>query len=153
METSNQQLAHEIRYLPNEPTRFSANHLDTLLAFCETFNVSDITIQTGEPIFAEAYGRLMRITNRKLSNTEVGDILNAIYGPNGTTQILSGRDVDTHYEFRPTRSERCTARWRSDRTATSGSSTRTLIDSYECPRTHRSKSSPLRASREGTPCR
>ncbi len=48
----------------------------------------------------------MPVTVRKLSNTEVGDLLNAIYGANGTTQILSGKDVDTHYEMRPTRSER-----------------------------------------------
>ena len=52
------------------------------------------------------FRQLYLVTNRKLSNTEVGDILNAIYGPNGTAQILSGRDVDTHYEFRPTRSKR-----------------------------------------------
>ncbi len=92
--------------LPNEPTRFTPAHLDRLLAHCETLDASDITIQTGESVFAESYGRLHRVTNRKLSNTEVGDMLNAIYGPNGTTQILSGQDVDTHYEFRPSRSAR-----------------------------------------------
>ena len=93
-------------YIPNEPVRFTPAHLNQLLAFCHGLDASDITIQTNEPVFAEVYGRLIRITNRKLSNTEVGEILNTIYGPNGTTQILSGVDVDTHYEFRPTRSDR-----------------------------------------------
>lgn len=93
-------------YIPNEPVRFTPAHLNQLLAFCHSLDASDITIQTNEPVFAEVYGRLIRITNRKLSNTEVGEILNTIYGPNGTTQILSGVDVDTHYEFRPTRSDR-----------------------------------------------
>ena len=46
------------------------------------------------------------VTSRKISNTEVGDILNYIYGSNGTTQIFSGKDVDTHYEIRPTRTDR-----------------------------------------------
>lgn len=92
--------------LPNEPTRFTPAHLDRLLAHCETLDASDVTIQTGDAVFAESYGRLHRVTNRKLSNTEVGDMLNAIYGPNGTTQILSGQDVDTHYEFRPSRTAR-----------------------------------------------
>ncbi|MEM1244434.1 MAG: Dot/Icm type IV secretion system ATPase DotB [Pseudomonadota bacterium] len=92
--------------LPDEPTRFTPAHLDILLEFCEGLNASDITIQTNEPIFAECYGRLKKITTRKLSNTEVGDVLNKIYGPNGTAQILSGVDVDTHYEFRPSRSRR-----------------------------------------------
>jgi len=94
------------QYMPNEPVRFTPAHLQLLLAYCHQLSASDITIQTGEPIYAEVYGRLIRVTNRKLSNTEVGEILNTIYGPNGTTQLLSGVDVDTHYEFHPTRSER-----------------------------------------------
>lgn len=92
--------------MPNEPIRFSPAHLDLLLAHCETLSASDITIQTNQFIYAEVYGRLLRVTNRKLSNTEVAEILNTIYGPNGTTQLLSGKDVDTDYEFRPTRTER-----------------------------------------------
>ncbi len=91
---------------PNEPLRFTALETDRMLAFCQQLGASDITIQTGESVFAEVYGRLYRVTHRKLSNTEVGEILNSIYGPNGTTQILSGSDVDTHYEVRPTRTER-----------------------------------------------
>lgn len=97
---------NNLAIMPNEPVRFGEPHLDLLLLHCETLKASDITIQTGQPIMAEVYGRLLRITHRKLSNTEVGEMLNAIYGPNGTTQILSGKDVDTHYEFRPTRTER-----------------------------------------------
>ncbi len=41
-----------------------------------------------------------------LSNTEVGDLINSIYGPNATTQLLAGKDIDTHYEFRPNRGVR-----------------------------------------------
>ncbi len=91
---------------PNEPLRITAKDIEDILAFCTQLNASDITIQTGEPITVEVYGKIFKITKRKLSNTEVGDLLNAIYGPNGTAQILSGEDVDTHYEFRPTRAER-----------------------------------------------
>lgn len=96
----------EVYQFPNEPLRFGPKHLEAILAFCTQNNASDITIQTNEPIFAEIYGCLYRITKRKLSNTEVGDMINDIYGPNATTQILSGQDVDTHYEFRPSRGER-----------------------------------------------
>jgi defect-in-organelle-trafficking protein DotB len=92
--------------MPNEPVRFTPAHLNPLLAYCQTLEASDITIQTNESIFVEVYGRLLRVTNRKLSNTEVGELLNAIYGPNATTQLLSGTDVDTHYEFRPNRTDR-----------------------------------------------
>ncbi len=92
--------------MPNEPVRFTNPDLERVLVHCIKVNASDITIQTGSPIIAEIYGRIHPITIRKMSNTEVGDLLNAIYGANGTTQIFSGKDVDTHYEIRPTRTER-----------------------------------------------
>jgi defect-in-organelle-trafficking protein DotB len=92
--------------LPNEPARFTPATLDEILAHCEKLNASDITFQNGEPIFAEVYGRILRITQRELSTTEIRELLNYIYGPNGSAQILSGQDIDTHYEFRPSRNER-----------------------------------------------
>lgn len=91
---------------PREPTRFEASNIDDLLVYCQKINASDITIQTGEPIIVEVYGRIYKITKRLLTNTEVGDLLNAIYGPNGTTQLMRSTDLDTHYEVRPSRGER-----------------------------------------------
>jgi len=89
-----------------EPIRLSIELADAIFIHCVKLGASDITLQTGEPIFAEIYGQLKKVTRRKLSNTEVGEIINAMYGPNGTAQLMSGKDVDTHYEIRPTRSER-----------------------------------------------
>ena len=93
-------------YLAKEPSRFRADDLERLLIHCDKLNASDITIQTAQEVFAEIYGRLVKVTRHKLSNTEVGELLNHIYGPNGTTQVLSGIDLDTHYEFRPNRVQR-----------------------------------------------
>ena len=92
--------------MPNEPTRFTPVFMDKMLEHAERLNASDITIQTGSPIYIEVYGMLLRITNRPLSNTELGDLINSIYGPNATAQLLSGKDIDTHYEFRPNRGVR-----------------------------------------------
>lgn len=92
--------------MPDEPTRFSQVFMDKMLEHAQRLNASDITVQTGSPIFIEVFGRLLKITNRSLSNTEVGDLINGIYGPNATTQLLSGKDIDTHYEFRPNRGVR-----------------------------------------------
>ncbi len=91
---------------PQEPLRFGADNFEPILAHCSKLQSSDITFQTGEPVVAEIHGNIHKITKHKLSTAEVGDILNLLYGPNGTTQILSGQDVDTHYEFRPSRGER-----------------------------------------------
>ena len=95
-----------INLMPDEPTRFNPAFMDQMLQHAQNLNASDITIQTGSPIFAEVYGVLLKLTNRLLSNTELGDLINAIYGPNATTQLLSGKDIDTHYEFRPNRGVR-----------------------------------------------
>jgi defect in organelle trafficking protein DotB len=95
-----------VNLMPDEPSRFNPVFMDKMLQHAENLNASDITIQTGSPIFAEVYGKLIKITNRNLSNTETGDLINAIYGPNATTQLLSGKDIDTHYEFRPNRGVR-----------------------------------------------
>jgi defect in organelle trafficking protein DotB len=99
-------MAKEEYIFDNEPTRFEHNDINRLLVYSNHINASDITIQTNEPIVVEIYGRLHKITNRSLTNSEVGNLLNAIYGPNGTTQIQRGEDLDTHYEVRPNRNER-----------------------------------------------
>lgn len=93
-------------FFPNEPSRIESSHLDELLTYCYRLQASDITLQTEHPIIAEIYGRLYPITRRCLSNTEMSELINALYGPNGTTQLMSGTDLDTHHEIRPSRGER-----------------------------------------------
>jgi defect-in-organelle-trafficking protein DotB len=91
---------------PQEPIRLTIDSMNDILMHAAKVGASDVTFQTNEPIFAEIYGKLKKITRRRLANTEVGEIINAMYGPNGTAQIMSGKDVDTHYEIRPNRSDR-----------------------------------------------
>lgn len=91
---------------PQEPIRLTIDAVNEILIHCVKQGASDVTFQTNEPIFAEVFGRLKKVTRRRLSNTEVGDVINAMYGPNATTVIMSGKDIDTHYEIRPNRSDR-----------------------------------------------
>lgn len=92
--------------IPQEPIRLTVETMNDILIHAVKLGASDITFQTNEPIYAEIYGALHRMTRRKLSNTELSEIINNMYGPNGTAQIMSGKDVDTHYEIRPNRSDR-----------------------------------------------
>lgn len=98
--------SEHVNLMADEPTRFNPVFMEHMLEHTVHLDASDITIQTGMPIFAEVYGKLLRITNRSLSNTELGDLINSIYGPNATTQLLSGKDIDTHFEFKPNRGVR-----------------------------------------------
>ena len=47
--------------LPNEPSRFEPRHIDELLVFANNLNASDVTIQTGSPVFAEIHGKLYHV--------------------------------------------------------------------------------------------
>lgn len=91
---------------PQEPIRLSIEAVNEILIHCVKMGASDVTFQTNEPIIAEIYGRLRKVTRRRLSNTELSEIINSMYGPNGMAQIMSGKDIDTHYEIRPNRSDR-----------------------------------------------
>lgn len=91
---------------PQEPVRLSIEAVNEILIHCVKLGASDITFQTGEPIIAEIFGRLKKVTRRRLANTEIGEVINAMYGPNATAVIMSGKDIDTHYEIRPNRSDR-----------------------------------------------
>ena len=98
-------VASEFLY-PHEPARMTIDAVNEILMHCVKHGASDITFQTNEPVIAEIYGKLNKVTRRKLANMEIGEVLNAMYGPNATTIIMGGHDIDTHYEIRPNRSER-----------------------------------------------
>lgn len=89
-----------------EPSRMLPKDIDNLLIYCVECDASDITLQTDRTVMAEVFGRLSSVTKRSLSNAEASEILNHIYGDNGVAQLMSGQDVDTHYEVRLNRSQR-----------------------------------------------
>jgi defect-in-organelle-trafficking protein DotB len=95
----------DYRY-PDEPVRLSKVDLDAILIHSNKKGASDITLQTNQPVIAEIFGRLIKITHRPLTNNEISEAINEIYGANATAQILSGKDIDTHYEIHPSRGER-----------------------------------------------
>ena len=51
---------NNIHLMPDEPTRFTPIFMDRMLEHTERLSASDITIQTGEPIYAEVYGKLLQ---------------------------------------------------------------------------------------------
>ena len=50
---------------PHEPIRLSPESANEILMHCVKMGASDITFQTNEPIFAEIYGLLKKVTRRK----------------------------------------------------------------------------------------
>ena len=86
--------------MPNEPSYFTPDQLDRLLVFCFEQGASDISIQSGEQVFAEIEGKQIKITRRMLTLQESSDLINHIYGSNATAMVFSGTDIDTNYRVK-----------------------------------------------------
>lgn len=80
---------------------------EPFFVWCANNKVSDITIQSDEPIQAEKDGRFYAVTKRSLSPNEVEDILVKLYdGEVAKGIIQKGRAIDCSYEAKPTRVDR-----------------------------------------------
>lgn len=96
----------DLKY-PDEPSRWTGLDINNLLLWADSKRASDITIQTEEQIMLEINGNLYRVTNRRLDNTEVMDIIVATYGSDSAKATLNGTsDLDWAHEIRPDRSSR-----------------------------------------------
>ena len=84
--------------------RLSHDEFDDLLIWCADRKVSDISVQSGDHVWAEVGGSLVRVTRRRITHPEVSAIVRSIYGDNGPGMVNSGEDLDFAYEFKlPTR--------------------------------------------------
>lgn len=97
----------EISFLyPNEPSRFNANDIEEFIQWSTGMETSDVTIQNEEEIFCEIHGRLKRVTKRKLSKSEVMDIIGGIYKSDGAVAKLNGgEDVDLPWTVKVSRDQ------------------------------------------------
>ena len=95
----------DLRY-EDEPTWFGQRHIESFFAWASKTGASDITIQANDRIVLEIYGKLYRVTARKLTNQEVQEIVVGMYKGEAAKAILSGsKDMDFQYQIRPSRNE------------------------------------------------
>lgn len=85
--------------MENEPIRFDGEDFKRLMLHAQKLGASDVTLQSDEPASVELHGQYRNITSRPMSDQEIGDIVNFIYGANGVTQIRKGEDIDCSYEI------------------------------------------------------
>lgn len=88
---------------PDEPPRFTEQHVDPFILWCVKRNSSDISIQTDRPVYNEIYGTLYPGTFRPVDAADMGVFLHKIYGPDALARLASGNDLDLSYEIRPDR--------------------------------------------------
>lgn len=103
---------------PNEPSRFLPRDLERFFIWATEQGASDITFQTLEQVFLEIYGKKYRVTNRKISQSEMQEIIVGMYESESAKAKLNGiEDLDFAYEIKPERGIRI--RFRVNATAIS----------------------------------
>lgn len=88
---------------PDEPLRFREEDVDAYLLWAVKQNSSDITIQTGRPIYNEIDSTLYPGTFRPIDAGDMAIILDKIYGSDAQARLAGGNDIDVSYELRPDR--------------------------------------------------
>ena len=93
----------DIKY-PKEPARFTTNDIEPFVVWCVEQGTSDITIQNEEQVFCEIHGKMVRTTDRRLTRSELVEIIGAIYKSDGAVSKLNGgEDVDLPCNIRISR--------------------------------------------------
>lgn len=88
---------------PEEPMRFTEDHIDPFLLWAVKKNASDVSFQTDRQAYCEIDGILYPSTFRPLDAADMAAILNKVYGTDAMARLASGKDLDVSYEVKPDR--------------------------------------------------
>jgi defect-in-organelle-trafficking protein DotB len=91
---------------PGETPAFTRNSLDALFIWAYRLGASDIRLQTNRPVFIELHGHLRIATTRALTETEIEEAVNRLYGADGQARLKGGNDFDVSYTLMPDRRSR-----------------------------------------------
>lgn len=96
------------------PRADNVQTLELLLKKMVTIGASDMFLLGSGEVCATLYGRVVRLTRRRLSDTEVMQLLSLIYNTSAQSLLGSQSPIDTTYEFydQPTNSEDHRKRYR-----------------------------------------
>lgn len=86
--------------------RKHAPGLDSLLTFAYRLEASRIAFQTGHSPWLRVHGRNRRIAVAGLDEADIAQIVNHLYGEDGTARLQGGSDFDVSYEISLSRTER-----------------------------------------------
>jgi defect-in-organelle-trafficking protein DotB len=105
---------HGMRWVA-EPRRHAPG-LDSLLSWAYRLGASRIAFQTGHPSTIRVHGRNRRVGDYPLDEAEIAQIVNHLYGADGSARLQGAGEFDVSYEIAVSRTERL--RFRLNATAT-----------------------------------
>lgn len=80
--------------------RLDLGVFDDMLEWLRTKKASDITLTSGNYVWAEIGGQQVRVSRKQITHPEVSGILREMYGDNGPGMVNAGTPVDFAYEVR-----------------------------------------------------
>jgi len=83
-----------------DTTHFGPDEFDDLLRWAADRKASDITLQPDIPAMADIGGKIVPITSRILTSSEIEGAIRWVYGENGPAEIMGGFDLDPSHEIR-----------------------------------------------------
>ena len=98
--------ASECFLWPDETPSFTRASLNALFIWAFRVGASDIRLQTNRPVFIQLHGKLRIATTRPLTETEIEEAVNRLYGADGQARLKGGNDFDVSYEVLPDRRTR-----------------------------------------------
>ena len=105
---------HGMRWVA-EPRRYAPG-LDSLLSWAYRRGASRIAFQTGHSPTIRVHGRNRRVGDYPLDEAEIAQIVNHLYGADGSARLQGAGEFDASYEIAVSRTERL--RFRLNATAT-----------------------------------
>jgi len=105
---------HGMRWVA-EPRRYAPG-LDSLLSWAYRLGASRIAFQTGHTPAIRVHGRNRRVGDYPLDEAEIAQIVNHLYGADGSARLQGAGEFDASYEIAVSRTERL--RFRLNATAT-----------------------------------
>lgn len=84
----------------NPPLSFgNRQHIDEVLLACVARGASEVTLRTGQPPIAEIHGKSIAMSNRRLSEPEIVNIVTESYGGAGLSLLGQAKDLDLAYNL------------------------------------------------------
>lgn len=87
-------------FITNIPPRAdNINVVNQLLEHMVNIGGSDLFLLGSGEVWVSRYGRKVKITNRRLSDSEVKNLISVIYNQNAPSMLGAGQPIDTSHEF------------------------------------------------------
>lgn len=90
----------EILAIPNEPIRFAGREIDRILIKAYELGVSDITIQTEQPIIYQLQGKIFKVSKHSIDVNEIKGFIEHVHDDSAISHLNGGKPLNKAHFIR-----------------------------------------------------